>query len=138
MGFQITFFWWFEILGHMMFYDVNFLCFYTCFFTFGFLFSILCFGLGLLFVCRWIIFWITKSQFLNFVPFNKLVLLCIGVVVAYVMSSSFVCKHCMACLCFVFIVCFKHSLRTWTLVETLCTLKCGRSCKNTRPMEKTF
>lgn len=105
-----TFLWVFKSLSmtwnfktHGVFYFVNFLCFYARFFIHGFvlLFSILCFGFRFLLIYKWVIFQITKNQFLNFVPLKKLVIFYIGVVMIVAMSSNFVCKHCITWLCFV-------------------------------------
>ncbi len=88
---------------HGVFYFVNFLCFYTRFFTHGFVFvfSILCFGFRFLLIYKWVMFQITKKQFLNCVPLKEIVILCIEVVMIVGMSSNFFCKHCITWLCFV-------------------------------------
>jgi hypothetical protein len=64
-------------------------------------FLILCFGPRFLLVCKWVIFWIIKSQRLSFVTFKKQVVLCTIIVVSIIMGSNFVCKHHVRWLCFV-------------------------------------
>lgn len=75
-------------------------CFYVNVFCTLF-FSILCFGPRFLLVCKWVIFWIIKSQRLSFVTFKKQVILCSIIIVPIVMGSNFVYKHHVRWLCFV-------------------------------------
>ncbi len=78
----------------MFFYFAIFLHFYASFFVHGLvlLFSILGCGLGFLLVSKLVIFWITNNEFLNFMPFKNLFVLCMNFFLVIAMGSNFACQ----------------------------------------------